>query len=92
LYQPPDPFGDVGEIAKAVDGPQEDPLPVTRDDTVVLPPSDVPDSVTVRSFAYVPLCRASTALMSWLYSRDTASLETGPFHARRFSGDADPNG
>ena len=48
------------------------------------------DSVNVSCFAYVPLCRASTALTSWLYWRDTASLETGPFQVRRFSGDAEP--
>src|SRR3954454_5910807 len=48
----------------------------------------VVDSVKVSVLLYAPVRSASVDLTSWLYSMVTASLDTGPFHVSRFSGEA----
>ena len=49
----------------------------------------VVDSVNVSVFLYVPVRSASLALTFWLNSSVSASLEIGPFHVSRFSGEAE---
>src|SRR4051795_4219348 len=49
----------------------------------------VVDNVNVSVFEYDPVRSGSFALTSWLNCSESWSLDTGPLHVSRFSGEAD---